>query len=204
MTRLHRLPCLIAPALLAACAAHPPNKSASPIRLPRGLAYHERVQTYRVIGADRATIAQGLRNMPGNNGERFAGRYQWRLSWRFNTRSTAAQCFMSQAGVTIEAVLTLPEWSAPTGADPLLIEEWQRYLAALTAHETGHRDLALAGAERLQSALLQVSPRHCGATQADARQVAQQLLGEMKQEDVRYDETTHHGATQGAVWRKVR
>jgi predicted secreted Zn-dependent protease len=96
--------------------------------------------------------------------------------------------------------VTLPEWSAPPGVDTVLVEEWTRYMAALTTHEAGHRELVLAGAKRLQRALLNVAPQNCASMQTAAQRVAQSLLAEIRQEDERYDQTTRHGATQGAVW----
>jgi predicted secreted Zn-dependent protease len=89
---------------------------------------------------------------------------------------------------------------APTNADPALVDDWKRYTTALTTHETGHRDLVLAGARRVQRALLDVSPRPCGSMQAAAKQAAQTQLALIRDEDARYDLTTRHGATQGAVW----
>jgi len=185
--------------LLTACASNPYIPGKNPIRLPPGITYRERLETYHVTGADRLSIGNGIRALP-IGGQRFAGRYQWRLTWRYQTSSRDALCFMSQANVAIDATVTLPEWAAPPDADLSVVAEWKRYMSALTAHEAGHRELVLAGAKRIQRALLDVSPQPCGSMQVAAKQAAQSLMADIQQEDVRYDQTTRHGATQGAVW----
>jgi predicted secreted Zn-dependent protease len=184
---------------LSGCATIPPIQGANPIRLPAGISYRERLQTYRVAGTDRASIGQGILALP-INGQRFAGSYKWNMAWRYQTRARDAICYMSQATVAIDATITLPEWSAPAGADPALVDDWKRYATALTSHEAGHRELVLTGAKRVQRALLDVSPQPCGSMQASARQAAQSQMEEIRKEDARYDQTTRHGATQGAVW----
>jgi len=185
--------------LIAGCAANPPIQGANPVRLPPGISYREHLQTYRVIGTDRASIGEGIRALP-INGQRFAGSYKWNLAWRYQTVAKDAICYMSHATVAIDATITLPQWPAPPDVDPALVDDWKRYTSALTTHEAGHRELVLAGAKSVQRALLDVPPRPCGSMQASAKQAAQSQMEEIRKEDARYDQTTRHGATQGAVW----
>lgn len=185
--------------LIAGCAANPPMPGANPIRLPPGISYHEHLESYQVTGTDRASIGEGIRALP-INGQRFAGSYKWNMAWRYQTHARNAICYMSQATVAIDATITLPQWSAPHDANPALVDDWNRYTSALTTHETGHRELVLAGAKRMQRALLDVSPQPCGSMQTAAKRAAQAQMEEIRNEDVQYDRTTRHGATQGAVW----
>jgi predicted secreted Zn-dependent protease len=191
--------CTLAVALTAGCATNPAGNDAGP-RLPAGISYQERTETYRITGADRDAIGQGIRAAPAIGGQGFAGYYAWQLGWHYQTQPQGPGCGIAQATVSIRSVVTLPEWTPPSGVDAVLVEEWQHYSSALAVHEAGHRDLVLAGAIRIQRALLRIPPQGCSVVQEAAQQIGQSLLAELKLENERYDVTTRHGATQGAVW----
>jgi len=191
--------CVLPLALGAACGTNPAVDAKS-ARMPAGISYRERVESYRVTGADTATIGQGLRAAPAKNGQHFAGYFEWQLAWRFQSQAEGSFCRITQATITITSVVTMPEWAAPAGVDKALVEEWQRYSSALATHEAGHRDVVIGGATRLQKALLSAWPQDCASMQQTAQQIAQPLIAGMRVDSDRYDETTHHGATQGAIW----
>jgi predicted secreted Zn-dependent protease len=193
--------CALAGLLLAGCTSNPVPPEARTAVLPPGISFRERTDIYRVSGADRAAIGQGISAAVSQGGQqRFAGYYQWNLSWGFQTQREGATCRISLATVAINAVVTLPAWNMPRDADTSLVAEWKRYSAALATHELGHREIVQAGAIGIQRAILEVAPQECSAMQNAVQQVAQPLLEKIQQESARYDETTRHGVTQGAVW----
>jgi len=194
---------LLSAALLAtACAGNPPGSGGVSVGLPPDVRYNQRVETYEVTGADHAALGRGIRSAPpkAGGGQRFAGYYEWYLSWRYQTVREGPACRVSRVSIVIDSVVTLPKWTPPAGADASLVEEWQRFITALATHEAGHRDLVLDGAVRIQRAIFGVAPQECSAMAHAVQQEAQPVLTDMRAGEMRYDQTTRHGATQGAVW----
>lgn len=187
--------------LVSSCVANPGATGAVPVGLPPDVRYNQRVETYEVSGADYA-LGRDIRSAPPRpgGGQRFAGYYEWYLSWRYETWREGPVCRVNRVFITINAVVTLPKWTQPADAPPALVEEWKRFITALATHEVGHRDLVLDGAVRIQQAILGVAPQDCPAVGSAVQQAAQPLLADMRAQELRYDETTRHGATQGAVW----
>jgi predicted secreted Zn-dependent protease len=188
--------------LAAACAANPPAGSGVSVGVPPGVRYNQRVESYEVTGTDHAALGRGIRAAPpkAGGGQRFAGYYEWYLSWRYETVREGPVCRVSRVSIVIDSVVTLPKWTPPATADAALVEDWKRFITALATHEAGHRDLVLDGAVRVQRAILGIAPQDCGAMAGAIQQEAQPVLTNLRAEELRYDETTRHGATQGAVW----
>lgn len=193
---------LLAAFLLAACAGNPSATGGVSVGLPPDVRFNQRVETYEVTGADHAALGRGIRSAPpkAGRGQRFPGYYEWYLSWRYETWREGPVCRVSRAFIAINSVVTMPKWTPPAGADPALVEDWKRFIGALATHEAGHRDLVLDGAVRIQRAILGVAPQDCSAVASAVQQAAQPLLMELRADEQRYDETTRHGTTQGAVW----
>ena len=195
-------PLLTLCALLGACARHPLPPGLEALPAPAGVIVEERVETYAIVGDDRATIGAALRaGVTDANGRRFAGYHSWTITWRYETRAEFAHCSIARVTVTLASTVTLPLWTPPPGADSGLVAEWDRYRRALAAHEQGHRALTYAGAARIRRAIEGIGDQSCAFIGASVRSVAEPLLAALRAEDARYDLETRHGATQGATWR---
>jgi len=172
-----------------------------PIKAPAGVIIAHTVDTYPVTGTDRRTIGAQLHVPDGTWLERnYAGRYNWQLSWRYETGREGTLCRVTRATVTLTSTVTLPEWTDAARADPGLVTEWTRFRRALAVHEQGHRELAYAGAGRVRRALEGIPLQPCASIAADTRITAEPILSAMKLEQARYDQSTRHGATQGATF----
>ena len=188
-------------ALLGACARTPAPAGLEALRAPGGVIVAHRVETYPVTGADRQTIRAQLRLPSAAAGVRsYAGYYEWHISWRYETRAERDLCRVSRATVTLSSTVTIPEWTPPVGVDSSLVADWKHFRDALAVHEQGHRELAYAGAGRVQRALEKLPVQLCASLASTARSVADPLIGELRLQEARYDRDTRHGFTQGATW----
>jgi len=191
---------VLAALLGGGCVTAPANKTNEP-RLPAGISFKESLNTYRVTGADRVQVGASIRSGPSQeDGYRYSGYYKWNLNWRYGWESSGQLCSVVRVTIDIKAVVTLPEWAAPPGVEPALVEEWRSFANALAEHEGGHRELVRAGAIRMQRALRDIPAQDCTGIEGALQTAAQSLLSQIRAEDARYDETTRHGATQGVTW----
>lgn len=187
--------------LPVACARQPAVDGLAPLTAPAGVMAPDRIETYPVEGADRLSLGRALRaGLTDARGRRFAGYHTWSLSWRYETRPVGSLCGMVRATVTLSSTVTLPVWTAPPDADSNLVAEWARYRQALAVHERGHRELAYAGAGRVQRAVEGLHVQPCQSIAEAARAVADPILAAMRRESEQYDRETRHGATQGVTW----
>jgi predicted secreted Zn-dependent protease len=104
--------------------------------------------------------------------------------------------------VDLAVTFTLPRWDATADAPAALIERWGGYLAALTHHEEGHRDIAVDAANDVLGAI-EALPVHatCRGFERAADAAAHAVVERYRDLQIAYDDATGHGATQGAVLR---
>ena len=197
------IPRTVACALLVACARRPPVPGLEPSTVPDGVTPIESVETYPVVGADRATLGAALRaGISDATGRRYAGYYRWHLTWAYETRADFAHCTIVRVTVTLTSTVTLPAWTPPPDVDSSLVAQWEAYRRALAVHEGGHRAISYAGAGRIVRAIRAVPDQSCAFLGNAVRVVAEPLLAEIRSQEERYDLETRHGATQGATWRQ--
>lgn len=183
---------------LVACGTPTLSVPASPAM---GVRLRQDVTQYEVTGNSipelRASIRTRARLQPDRTG--FAGYTRWSLGWRY-ARSTMGPRGCSADGVQVDLELAVryPTWADSASADPEVRSEWQRYLAALKAHEANHAAISLRGANRLARELRMMVAPSCGMLQLEAQTRATDIMSAIREENRRYDETTRHGATEGA------
>jgi predicted secreted Zn-dependent protease len=199
---VRHLSLLVLCALLLTCTRHSSVPGLETITPPAGVNVEEGVETYPIVGADRATIGAALRaGVADANGRRFAGYHTWNITWHYETHAELAHCSIVRVTVTLTSTVTLPVWTPPPGVESSLVAEWGRYRRALAVHERGHRALTYAGAGRILRAIEGLGDQSCAFIGSSVRAVAEPLLAALRSEDARYDLETRHGATQGATWR---
>jgi predicted secreted Zn-dependent protease len=94
---------------------------------------------------------------------------------------------------------TFPTWEPPPGASAELVDQWNSYLKLGQIHEDGHKEVALeASREILQAFQATPAQSSCDLLEQEVDQKGQALLEQFRQKEIAYDETTDHGATQGA------
>ncbi|HEU4749101.1 MAG TPA: DUF922 domain-containing protein [Gemmatimonadaceae bacterium] len=184
---------------LVACGTAMLDAPASPAM---GVRLRQDVTQYEVTGNSvpelRASIHTRARLQPDRTG--FAGYTRWSLSWTYASSTMGPRgCTPNGVQVELELAVRYPTWADSASADPSVQSEWQRYLAALKAHEANHAAIALRGANRLARELRMMIAPSCGMLQPDGQMRAADIVSAILEENKRYDEATRHGATEGAT-----
>lgn len=159
------------------------------------------IEYYDVHGSSVQEVREAMnRNGPiGNDGRRFHGYTKWRVGWKFRYAPRGASCEPTSVETSLDVVMTLPRWTRPDDAPAELEREWERYSAALKAHEDGHAEFGAAAAGEIQRRLSEMSGRSgCRALAEEMNRAGRAIIEEARSRELEYDATTRHGATQGA------
>lgn len=148
---------------------------------------------YPVSGGSPRSIRESINRsrprMPGQ--EPFDGMTTWRYSTRWRGSSEGG-CDPTTAEVTAHVIITLPELTNRQALSRSDRETWDRYLTRLAGHEQNHARIALAGIDQLRT-FMRGAP-NCETMLAARAQIDAAIRDASRQ----YDETTRHGATEGA------
>ena len=148
---------------------------------------------YDVSGRTPAEIRASLnRNnrLDPNTGARVDAYTAWSLDWRV-PYGPDGRCRLDRAEVTLKVEVGLPRLVRTERVPPALLERWQRYRAALEAHEGTHARNAYQG----RKAMLEAIHR---ADCAGADEAADDVMDALRRRNAEYDRLTRHGATEGA------
>lgn len=183
--------------IAAACATVHRNPALD--KFPAGVSGHTSVVYYDVTGNTVEEIRADMRRLGPKvqGGTYFAeARSPMRWNWRLD-RTGSSYCSISEVTVSLSSEITLPRWTPPENADPDLVDEWNRFLAALETHEAGHKDIS-AKAGRTISARLRGFSDLCSNINTRANELARSIVDRAVVEQREYDLATRHGLTQGA------
>lgn len=156
---------------------------------------------YSVTGATIPELRQSLRqNRPWKERSQHDATTEWRLNWQYTVTPTANGCrcdsFTTQTTITI----TMPRWTAPTNAPETTRKIWQQYITALARHEAGHGAIAVAAAAEMKKRVQSLGESaECDELKRRIEALCPLVIEEFRVSDRTYDDTTRHGATQGAV-----
>lgn len=130
-------------------------------------------------------------------GRIFHGYTAWDIRWNFRWNTSAVGlCEIRSITTHLSVTMTLPRLasSTPEGA-----AEFDRYFAALMAHEQGHRSIALEAARQVDRTIAGLRPMaDCRQLEAEANAAGMAILEAAKRRELDYDVTTRQGCTQGA------
>ena len=126
--------------------------------------------------------------------------FTWGMfAWHFPYARGDDGCRTGPVSVEVEVTQTYPEWIGRAGAAAAVEHEWTRWLAALTEHENGHRQILVTTAQQIAAALSALPPQPtCDETSVIANRVGAELLGKMRAQHADYDQKTEHGIKTGA------
>ncbi|HIK55962.1 MAG TPA: DUF922 domain-containing protein [Synechococcales cyanobacterium M55_K2018_004] len=163
-----------------------------------------RTITYNIVG-DTAEALRSQMSQFGpedrNTGRRFDGFTSWNVDWKYTYKTIHGECFIERPVVKTDIEITLPKWIPSSSAQTGLVERWNRYIAALTEHENGHRDHGILAGRAVAQMLSQLQgTSSCQELVTLADQSGAQIVQRYAQADMDYDRETGHGATQGAVF----
>jgi predicted secreted Zn-dependent protease len=166
-----------------------------------GMVADAREQYYEVQGSTADDLRRSLReNGPDVLGRRVFGRHEGNLRWTGRWSSASGECRMTEVRVELRSIILLPRWRPPPEAPDSLVAEWDRFIAALTAHEYEHRRLWADGARTARSDLSRLRTSSCSTMQIEASRTVERILSRVRQANQRLDERTRGGMTEGAVW----
>lgn len=147
---------------------------------------------YDIAGSSVSELRSQMRDRgpAAPSGERFDGWTNWQFNWTWPGYGTSV-CSLAEAEVTYGIEVTLPRWTPPSGTSDALKATWAKYSEALALHEKGHVDLVLKHSGSVAAAIKSGS---CDTAEADARAALERI----QRLNDSYDDSTDHGATQGA------
>ncbi len=126
----------------------------------------------------------------GSDNIRWDALTSWFIRWNWPGYGSNA-CNLSVVKVSYDIEVIFPRWISSENASSELIAKWVRYTQALAEHEKWHVDIVIASIQSVTDAIM-------GATCDTAEAAAQAALIPIRQQNASYDETTRHGAMQGA------
>jgi predicted secreted Zn-dependent protease len=169
--------------------------------LPTAAAQEVAVVHYDVAGATVEELHASLgQRGPWVDGTRFHAHTKWNVTWTYRYAPGVRGCGFSRFDVRIDAEMTLPRWQGRTGAPTALVERWDRYLAALRAHEYGHYAHGLEAAREIEALGSGFQVGSCARIETDFNARAMEIIAKFNQRDLAYDRDSGHGRSQGASW----
>lgn len=148
-----------------------------------GVEFGETEWTFRSIaGPTLAAVAQTVAGMDE------AGKTEWFPTYVTTTTGDV----VSDATVSVRTKVTMPQWTGYADAAQSEKTEWDRFCAALRAHEQGHLDL-------VTEQLSDVDHRLIGGSSAEAAQAWREALTALSSASDTYDTSTDHGRNQGTI-----
>jgi len=181
----------------AGCATkHPDNPALD--AYPPGIVGSTDVVYYDIHGKTARELVDDMRRL-GPQGGRYFGEAQSPLRWNWQTKSDGEGCRTSSANVIMRSEITMPRWSPPADTAPGLYTQWKTFLSGLETHEIGHKDISARHAREMLTSLRKMSG-FCGSLDTERRRITSGVLTRLREEQLKYDADTRHGATQGAVF----
>lgn len=156
---------------------------------------------YSVQGMTIPELRRSIReNRPWKERFNHDAMTDWRVEWQFTLTPTPSGCRVGTFGTQTTIVITMPRWNAPTNAPEVTRQIWQKYVSALGQHEAGHGAMALAAASELAKKGQSIGGgSDCDGLKARLDTECRAVIDAYRAKDKLYDETTRHGATQGAI-----
>jgi predicted secreted Zn-dependent protease len=159
----------------------------------------DRTEFYDVAGSTEHEVRAAINRLrpKDSKGERHDAVTNWDVQWKYRYVTVADGCALASFATTLEVVTIFPRWSnRQSGA---LTQRWDKYVAALEAHESEHMQIALHAAQVIHQRLPSVEvARTCLLLKASIDSKGQALLDQLHSEEAEYDRRTQHGASQGA------
>lgn len=156
--------------------------------------------TYYTANADPARSLLSILNTSSpirQNGQVFHGYTNWYVRWDFRWHEKPdGKCRITSASTKLTGSINLPRLNAAT---PVQEVQFGKYVTALRVHELGHYDVGKAAAitiDRKIRSLPEMSS--CRALESAANDLGMRTLDEYKERELRYDDSTYHGKSQGA------
>jgi len=163
----------------------------------------ETYEYYEVCGCDEEELHCDLKQkcVRWSDGHKYDSLTSWDVKWDHRYDQASERCAINSFKPIVEITFRYPRWKRTDDAPRPLVEKWDRYLENLIIHENGHRDRVVDAAADLSRAVAQLPPAPtCADLDRNVRALFRMRMAKMNKDQREYDETTKHGATQGAVF----
>lgn len=143
--------------------------------------------TYNISGRDISAVVAYFDMRHGCWGE-----YLDNSEYQF---SGGASGHVTEVTITASPTIQMPRWPAYARATDADKAEWDRMIAALTAHENAHHDVYRRVANNFRTTLRRMR----GLTEQHLQTEFENFLGRVSNEQRAYDRRTRNGANQGVT-----
>ncbi len=171
-----------------------------------GLTEHiEPVQYYTVHGATGAQVRRQIQQCaPRQNASdsvaEFTAQTGYFISWQYSYASRSdGTCVVTNAKVGLHVAMILPSLEPTAGASESFTTEWQKFATSLATHENGHVELDKQYARDMLTDLQNFPAGNCDTIRQSIDAIMQNGVVRLNIANERYDATTAHGASQGAI-----
>jgi predicted secreted Zn-dependent protease len=159
---------------------------------------------YKVKGKNMSEIQRSIRSngLRSANGMVYSADTDYNMLWSFKFNENTNGCSITAAETTVIITYTMPKMvydgMEELGTGP----QWDAFYNSLKTHEEGHANIAIEAADDIEKAVATQLPAHktCKEMEAAANALAISLAQKSQNDNIAYDEATHHGETQGALF----
>lgn len=125
----------------------------------------------------------------------------WHVKWDYDYNRTPETCSAESFKVFVDITFRYPKWVQPGDVLGALAAKWGSYMKSLVEHESGHRDMAVTAAADLSRTVSAMPPAPtCGELDRRVRVLCHERMKRLNDDANAYDDNTHHGYAQGAVF----
>jgi predicted secreted Zn-dependent protease len=163
----------------------------------------EKYEYYEIRGGCEKELRNQMRQngCKWNDGKKYDSLTRWHWKWDYDYDRTPQGCCADSFRATIEVIFRYPKWVRTDDAPQQLVDKWDGYMKNLIMHENGHRDMAVEAAAELSRTVAALPPASsCAELDRKVRALSRERMEKLNADAMRYDETTKHGFTQGAVF----
>jgi predicted secreted Zn-dependent protease len=166
-------------------------------------AIQEQPTTYQIYGQNAGQLRSQIQACaPGAHGStsaEFTAETSYRLTWQYSITNLSTSCNVTSVKVGLRTATTLPYWQPTSAATQGLGGRWNSFITALATHEQGHANLDRQYAASLVNDLAAIQNTDCSTINTLINAVISQDVNALNTANDAYDNSTNHGATQGAV-----
>lgn len=113
---------------------------------------------------------------------------EWELKLHYTIEGGFQKCSLRDVRPHLKITIRLPHWENKWEADPLLAENWDRYVRMVSSHEDIHRQYAIKMAEEVHQELMQLeSQRRCHDLEADISRTRDRVIGKFNARNKWFD-----------------
>ncbi len=159
--------------------------------------------TYQIYGNNDTQIRQQINTCApklSGDADEFTAYTSYRLSWQYGyIDDGTGQCQVVHAKVGMHIAKVVPSWTVGAAANTSFIKQWQTFMTNLETHEQGHVVINEQYANQILASMQNFPLTSCDSI---ANAITTSINGQIAQLDAKqaaYDDSTNHGATQGAI-----